>query len=506
MKHPHLCDSLNPTRLIICSFGVTMSFMEMLDNLRETQWVEFKEATFELPKDVWESYSAMANTEGGEIILGVRENSSGKFIIEGVLDSDKIISEFWNTVRNPEKINHDIMLFDGVYSATLNNKTVVIIKVPRSERDKKPVSVYDRKSRKFIAWIRKGAGDYKANEDDLRQMSYDSIPGADRKPLDRFDISSLCDETIARYRSVFASVKPNNPWNTDSKEDFLYHIGALAKGVGGNLHPTQAGLLAFGYEYEITNYLPQFLLDYREELSENNRWDDRVVSQSGDWSGNLIDFYYLLTNRLLKHFRSPFSTDEKGMLHGSNNLITESVNEVIVNALVHAYYGASSSIRILLHKDNLFVYNPGTLLVDKDIAISGGFSEARNPTLMRIFSFIGASDRAGSGLSMVFKTWNEFFNSHPKIEEGHAPSQVCFTLPIYEQNNETQNKTLRPRATLNVQETLNLLYANPSGLTSNDISKLTGVPTRTIQRNLKKLYDEKKVSRIKQGHYFRYMI
>ena len=29
-------------------------------------------------------------------------------------------------------------------------------------------------------------------------------------------------------------------------------------------HPTVAGLLMFGYEYEITNEFPQYFLDYRE--------------------------------------------------------------------------------------------------------------------------------------------------------------------------------------------------------------------------------------------------
>ena len=191
----------------------------------------------------------------------------------------------------------------------------------------------------------------------------------------------------------------------DSDEDFLYHIGALAKGHDGKLHPTQAGLLAFGHEYEITNYAPQYLLDYREESSGSRRWDDRIVSQSGDWSGNLIDFYYLVTERLLRHFKMPFSTDETGTVHGALNPVTEAANEAVANALVHAYYGANGSIRIILKEDQLSVSNPGSLLVDWRVAVAGGFSETRNPTLMRIFGFIGVSDRAGSGLQQIWETW-----------------------------------------------------------------------------------------------------
>lgn len=74
-----------------------------------------------------------------------------------------------------------------------------------------------------------------ASEDDLRQMRYDSYPSADRRALENFDIAALCDETVSKYRRIFAAQKPENPWVTDSKEDLLYHIGALAKGRDGNL-------------------------------------------------------------------------------------------------------------------------------------------------------------------------------------------------------------------------------------------------------------------------------
>lgn len=39
----------------------------------ETFHVEFKEAKIALHKSFWESYSAFANTDGGIVILGVRE-------------------------------------------------------------------------------------------------------------------------------------------------------------------------------------------------------------------------------------------------------------------------------------------------------------------------------------------------------------------------------------------------------------------------------------------------
>lgn len=483
--------------------------LDNLDTVREGQQLEFKEAGACLPDDLWETYSAFANTEGGSIVLGIREDvAAGKYTVEGVSDAQGVVSSFWSTLRNPQRVDRDIMLYDGVRIECVAGKDLVVVDVPRAERGEKPVRVYDRRTRGFVAYVRRDDGDFKASEEDIRLMQYDGIPGADRRPLEHFATDALCEETIRRYRNVFASSKPQNPWINDSDEDFLYHIGALAKGHDGRLHPTQAGLLAFGYEYEITNYAPQYLLDYREEISRSRRWDDRVVSQSGDWSGNLIDFYYLVTERLVRHFKMPFSTDETGTVHGAMNPVTEAANEAVANALVHAYYGANGSIRVILKEDQLIVANPGSLLVDWRVAVAGGFSETRNPTLMRIFGFIGVSDRAGSGLQQIWETWREMYGEEPILKEGHSPASVSLVMPLREKRVaiRIQDHVKIATEAMDDEALKSYLATSLQGFTPQEVHEAMNISIRSAQERLKRLWEEGSLSREKDGRFYRYRV
>ncbi len=493
-----------------------MAFLDNPDELFESQHLEFKEAFFDLPDDLWETYSAFANTEGGEIVLGVRQDKeTHRFSLAGVQDQNDLIAKFWNKVRNRDFVSRDVMLCDGVNSATVKGFDLVIISVPKASREEKPVCIRAKKGKELKPYVRRGESDFPATEEDLRLMQYDGIPSADRKPLDGFDEDSLCNTTVKRYRALFNAAKPQSPWVSDSDPDFLYHIGALSKDAMGRLRPTLAGLLAFGYEYEITRYSPHFLLDYREETEEKQRWSDRIVSSSGDWSGNAVDFYLDVRGRLSRYFKAPFSTDETGMSHFSHNEVGEAANEMLVNALVHSWYGGSATIRAILKATSFEVSNPGSMLVASELAISGGLSEPRNPTLMKIFNLIGAGDRAGSGLYAIWTICNERFGCEPSIEESHHPDAMRFSMPIAATNSAAVkpptsaqgNSALSHRAITDA-EIVKLFNGYPQGLTCKGFTEALPqelrISERRAQERLKKLVDEETLSRSKSGKSFIY--
>ena len=76
--------------------------------------LECKKAKSEMPKSIWQTYSAFANTIGGMILLGVDENMQEKDIqkryqIIGVDEPRKIVTDIWNTL-NSDKVNENILV------------------------------------------------------------------------------------------------------------------------------------------------------------------------------------------------------------------------------------------------------------------------------------------------------------------------------------------------------------------------------------------------------------
>ncbi len=69
-------------------------------DLGQDQDVEFKRAGGGLPKSLWETISAFANTEGGTVALGVAEKGD-KHEIAGVRSPAKLIKAFWDGHNNP---------------------------------------------------------------------------------------------------------------------------------------------------------------------------------------------------------------------------------------------------------------------------------------------------------------------------------------------------------------------------------------------------------------------
>ena len=59
----------------------------------------------------------------------------------------------------------------------------------------------------------------------------------------------------------------------------------------------------FGNEYDIVREFNVFFLDYQEQYDADTRWTDRIISSSGDWSGNVYDFYFRVYNKLVQDMK-----------------------------------------------------------------------------------------------------------------------------------------------------------------------------------------------------------
>ena len=163
----------------------------------------------------------------------------------------------------------------------VDGKRIVVINVPRADRSYKPVYI---DGNPLNSYRRNGEGDYKCTDEELKAMYRDaSVRTQDMLVLDNFGMDVINAESLRSYRQRMRLSRPGHVWDTLEDEEFLIKLGASGIGEDGKRHPTSAGLLMFGNEYDIVREYPNYFLDYREEYDDVHRWTDRFVTSSGDW-------------------------------------------------------------------------------------------------------------------------------------------------------------------------------------------------------------------------------
>ena len=209
-----------------------------LEQYRENNRIEAKKALGGLPKSIWETYSAFANTYGGIILLGVEERADKSLHPVDLPDPDRLIREFWDIVNNPNKTSVNILSARDVFVQEVDGAHIVVIRVPRAERSYKPVYV---DGNPLCTYRRNGEGDYRCTREEYQAMVRDaSVRTQDMLVLNEMDLGVFHPESVRSYRQRMRLSRPGHVWESLEDEEFLLKLGAVGIGSDGSTRPLRA--------------------------------------------------------------------------------------------------------------------------------------------------------------------------------------------------------------------------------------------------------------------------
>lgn len=340
--------------------------------------------------DLAGTLAAMANTEGGRVILGVAPRA-GK--VKGVED----IEDTFDKVFQAAMLAEPVLVLPMPDIHLVGSEEVLLVRVPpglphvynlggrylgRARRYNEPFSA--RKLRELL--VSRGAAQFE-----------NRVPvGASLEDLDEEQVEAYVD-------------KLNIPGEADWRE-VLNRRGCLKK-EGKKWAPTYAALLLFGknpqrwlpnanimaarfpgvsfsdesLKKEITGTLPQQLRRAENFLREKLRDVVRMIG---------------LTHQITPEY--PY----------------EAVRELLVNAAAHRDYSIQGeNVNLFIFSDRLEVHSPGELagLVNMKNLLKSRFS--RNAVIAQVLSDLGYVEQLGYGLNRVVTVMRQYGLRRPYFEE-----------------------------------------------------------------------------------------
>ena len=474
---------------------MTIEELKKLIDTGEKIDIEFKKSQDGLNKDLYESVCSFNNRDGGHIFLGIVDKTKE---ICGVNPDkiDKIKKDFTTAINNPNKINPPMYLEPEDYE--IDGKKIIYIRVPEGTQVRRLNGrIFDRTYEGDIDITDNAELVYKMYG--RKQNTYFV-----NKVYPNLGLEFLDFDVIKRAKKLAIGRVDNHAWTDMDEDEILRSSGLiLTDSDTGKEGITLAAILLFGKDSTIMSVLPQYKTDAIYRVKNMDRYDDREVIIT-----NLIDSFRQLMDFGKKHLNDVFVLDGEQSVSARDKIL----REIISNILAHRDYSSAYSAKFVIEKDNMYTENSNLPHGHGELQLNKFKAFPKNPTISKVFREIGYADELGSGMRNT--------NKYTKLYSGGKPTFIednifQITIPIDNVANlkvgptaaEIITKNDADRQTVSdkmsdmlsdkVSDKLNgkqkvfleILISQlkeDKYVTTTVMSNITGIPTSTIRRYMKK--------------------
>lgn len=391
----------------------------------ESKNIEYKVAVPKKSEKYMKTVVAFANGNGGKIVFGIDDKT---LEIVG-MDEDNIFKTL-DAITNAISDSCEPRIRPDVTLQTVNDKTVIVVEIlPGAMRP------YYIKSEGMTE------GTYMRVSGTTRPVEGYMLKELILEGQNRYFDSEPCgelqitDEDIQNFCKTMKETAIKNTWQNSEKakikditKNTLLSWGILTE-VQGEIFPTNAYALLTGQlRMQPVIQCGLFKGKDRAYFADRKEFDGPIQNQ--------VDaaYQYVLEKiNMGMQIQGIYRQDVY-------ELPTDSVRELIANAVAHRSYLEPGNIQVAIFDDRLEVTSPGMLLNNVSIKkMMEGYSKPRNPAIANAFAYMKIIEKWGTGIPRIFRECRDYGLPDPELIDFDGD----FRVNMYRNNtNKASNESI----------------------------------------------------------------